>query len=43
MRFDIRIYKLCDRYGYTYDMSGHLGKQRDLANAKAACVTVHHN
>lgn len=24
-------------------MSGHLGKQKDLAHTKAACVTVHHN
>jgi hypothetical protein len=39
--FDIRIYKLCVRYGHTFNMSYYLGKQRDLAHTKAACVTVH--
>ncbi len=31
-RFGIKIYKLCDRKGYTYDMSVYLGKGRNLIN-----------
>ncbi|PNF36309.1 hypothetical protein B7P43_G00540 [Cryptotermes secundus] len=30
-RFGIKIYKLCDSLGYTYDMTVYLGKQRQLA------------
>jgi hypothetical protein len=30
-RFGIKIYKLCDSLGYTYDMSVYLGKQKQLA------------
>jgi len=30
-QFGIRIYKLCDALGYTYDVSVYLGKQRLLA------------
>ncbi|XP_023704971.1 piggyBac transposable element-derived protein 4-like [Cryptotermes secundus] len=30
-RFGIKIYKLCDFLGYTYDMTVYLGKQRQLA------------
>jgi len=30
-RFGIKIYKLCDALGYTYDMSVYVGKQRLLA------------
>jgi hypothetical protein len=29
-RFGIKIYKLCDSLGYTYDMTVYLGKQRQL-------------
>jgi hypothetical protein len=30
-RFGIKIYKLCDSTGYTYDMKPYLGKQRQGA------------
>jgi hypothetical protein len=30
--FGIKIYKLCDRYGYTCDMRVFLGKQRNMAS-----------
>jgi len=33
-RFGIKIYKLCDSLGYTYDMSVFLGKQRQNATAQ---------
>ena len=33
-RFGIKIYKLCDPLGYTYDMSVYLGKQRQHATAE---------
>ena len=33
-RFGIKIYKLCDSVGYTYDMSVYLGKQRQHATAQ---------
>ena len=33
-RFGIKIYKLCDSLGYTYDMSAYLGKQRLHATAQ---------
>jgi len=33
-RFGIKIYKLCDSLGYTYDMSLYLGKQRQNATAQ---------
>jgi len=33
-RFGIKIYKLCDSLGYTYDMSVYLGKQRQPATAE---------
>jgi hypothetical protein len=33
-RFGIKIYKLCDSLGYTYDMSVYLGKQKQLATQK---------
>jgi len=33
-RFGIKIYKLCDSLGYTYEMSVHLGKQRQHATAQ---------
>ena len=33
-RFGIKIYKLCDSLGYTYDMSVYLGKQRQHATAE---------
>ena len=33
-RFGIKIYKLCDSLGYTYDMSMYLGKQRQNATAQ---------
>ena len=33
-RFGIKIYKLCDSLGYTYDMSVYLGKQRQNATAE---------
>ena len=33
-RFGIKIYKLCDSLGYTYDMSVYLDKQRQHATAQ---------
>ena len=33
-RFGIKIYKLCDSLGYTYDTSVYLGKQRQHATAQ---------
>jgi len=33
-RFGIKIYKLCDPVGYTYDMSMYLGKQRPHATVQ---------
>jgi len=33
-RFGIKIYKLCDSLGYTYDMSVYLGKQRQHSTAQ---------
>ena len=33
-RFGIKIYKLCDSLGYTYDMSVYLGKQRQHVTAQ---------
>ena len=33
-RFGIKIYKLCDSLGYTYDMSVYLGKQRQHATTQ---------
>jgi hypothetical protein len=33
-RFVIKIYKLCNSLGYTYDMSAYLGKQRQHATAQ---------
>jgi hypothetical protein len=33
-RFGIKIYKLCDSLGYTFDMSVQLGKQRQHATAQ---------
>jgi len=33
-RFGIKIYKLCDSLGYTYDMSVYLGEQRQNATAQ---------
>jgi len=38
-RFCIKIYKLCNSLGYTYDMSVYLGKQRQHA---AAQITAMH-
>ena len=38
-RFGIKIYKLCDALGYTYDMSVYLGKQKQHA---AAQITATH-
>jgi outer membrane protein assembly factor BamA len=31
-RFGIKLYKLCDRFGYTFDMSVYLGKQKNNAD-----------
>ena len=33
-RFGIKIYKLCDSLGYTYDMSVYLGKQKQHATVQ---------
>jgi len=33
-RFGIKIYKLCDSLGYTYEMNVYLGKQRQHATAQ---------
>jgi hypothetical protein len=38
-RFGIKIYKLCDRTGYTYDMEVYLGKDRKRATTH---MTVTH-
>ena len=38
-RFGIKIYKLCDSLGYTYDMSMYLGKQRKHATVQ---ITAKH-
>jgi hypothetical protein len=38
-RFGIKLYKLCDSLGYTYDMKVYLGKQREDA---AGNVTATH-
>ena len=37
-RFGIKIYKLCDPLGYTYDMSVYLGKQRQHATAQITAM-----
>ena len=37
-RFGIKIYKLCDSLGYTYDMSVYLGKQRQHATAQITAM-----
>ena len=37
-RFSIKIYKLCDSLGYTYDMSMYLGKQRQHATAQTTAT-----
>src|SRR5215469_5043098 len=37
-RFGIKIYKLCDALGYTYDMSVYLGKQRLLATQEISAT-----
>jgi hypothetical protein len=39
-RFGIKIYKLCDSLGYTYDMSVYLGKQRQHATAQITAMHV---
>jgi hypothetical protein len=31
-RFGIKMYKLCNRSGYTYNMRMYLGKQRNVAS-----------
>jgi hypothetical protein len=33
-RYGIKIYKLCDSLGYTYDVSVYLGKQRQHATTQ---------
>ncbi|PNF40809.1 hypothetical protein B7P43_G16650 [Cryptotermes secundus] len=38
-RFGIKVYKLCDFLGYTYDMTVYLGKQRQLATEE---ITLTH-
>jgi hypothetical protein len=37
-QFGIKIYKLCDALGYTYDMSVYLGKQRLLATQQMSAT-----
>ena len=37
-RFGIKIYKLCDSLGYTYDMSMYLGKQQQHATAQITAM-----
>ena len=37
-RFGIKIYKLCNSLGYTYDMSVYLGKQWQHATAQITAV-----
>jgi len=43
-RFVIKIYKLCDESGYTYDMSAYLGKDSSSAtdDMTATHATVRH-
>jgi hypothetical protein len=31
-QFGIKLYKLCDKFGYTFDMSVYLGKQKNNAD-----------
>lgn len=37
-RFGIKMYKLSDSLGYTYDMSVYLGKQKQLANEDITAI-----
>ena len=37
-RFGIKIYKLCNSLGYTYDISMYLGKQRQHATAQITAM-----
>ena len=37
-RFGMKIYKLCDSLGYTYDMSVYLGKQWQHATAQITAM-----
>ena len=37
-RFGIKIYKLCESQGYTYDMSVYLGKQWQHATAQITAI-----
>jgi hypothetical protein len=37
-RFGIKIYKLCDSVGYTYDISVYLGRQRQHATAQITAM-----
>ena len=37
-RFGIKIYKLCDYLGYTYDMNVYLGKQQQHATAQITAM-----
>ena len=39
-RFGIKIYKLCDSLGYTYDMSMYLDKQRQHATAQITVLQL---
>jgi hypothetical protein len=38
--FGIKLYKLCDRFGYTFDMNLYLGKQKN--NAAGTHITLTH-
>lgn len=37
-RFGIKIYKLNDTLGYTYDMQVYLGKQKEMANENVSAI-----
>jgi len=37
-QFGIKIYKMCDALGYTYDMSVYLGKQQLLATQEMSAT-----
>ncbi|PSN35194.1 PiggyBac transposable element-derived protein 4, partial [Blattella germanica] len=37
-RFGIKLYKICDSNGYTYDMTVYLGKQRDNATPQISAT-----
>jgi hypothetical protein len=39
-QFEIKLYKLCDSKGYTYDTTVHLGKYRKRANSSLTATNA---